>query len=143
MERKETRRSPPADSPRIAAVPANNRSRLGNGSILPAGVDGRSSAARRWKEIFRDAMDRTTGRHETLCRQLASLVVARERLDAAMANGETVDVLGLVRLAGQVHRTMRALGLVTTDANAEPADAVAPDMTNEAIRALRGAHEAA
>jgi hypothetical protein len=113
-------------------VPRNNRSRIGNGSALPAGVDGRSSAARRWKEIFRDAMSRAATRHETLCRQLASLVVARERLDAAMANGETVDVADLVRLAGQVHRTMRALGLVATDAD-EPA----LDGTDAAIAALR------
>jgi hypothetical protein len=136
MERTKSDRNSPADRARSAAVPRNNRSRLGNGSILPAGVDGRSGAARRWKELYRDSMERTDGRHEVLCRQLASLVVARERLDAAMASGETVDVLDLVRLAGQIHRTMRAMGLVTTDADVEPA----PDVTDEVIARIRAHH---
>ena len=87
MKRTPASRRTPADSPHVAPVPANNRSRLCNGSALPSGVDGRSSAARRWKEIFSDSMHKTGGRHEQLCRQLASLVVARETLDARLGAG--------------------------------------------------------
>ncbi len=111
-------------------MPINNRTRVGNGSALPSGIDGRRSAARRWKEIFRDGMDRTGGKHETLCRQLASLVVARERLDAALASGEAIDVLALVRIAGAISRTMSTLGIVADDGPGE-------DVTAEVIARIR------
>lgn len=112
-------------------MPANNRSRLGNGSALPSGIDGRTGPARRWKECFYYYMSETGGRHEQIIRGLASLIVARERLDAAMAKGEAVDVLALVRLAGQIQRCLRALGLVTVD------DEPAPDATEQVLARIR------
>jgi hypothetical protein len=117
------RRKTPADSAGAAALPPNSRTRIGNGSRMHAGVDGRSTAARRWKEIYLDAMSRTDGRRIQLCRQLASLVVARERLDGALANGQEVDVLDLVRCAGAINRTMMHLGLAEPAPDPLPADA--------------------
>jgi len=124
----------PAGNPHLAPVPANNRSRLGNGSALPSGVDGRSSAARRWKEIFRDSMHNTGGRHEQTCRSLASMVLQREALDAALARGEPIDADLLLRLSSEIRRTTTRLGL----------DEASPeDGTQAAIRALREGREEA
>ncbi len=133
LTRTEQAENSPAERARIADIPRNNRSRLGNGSILPAGVDGRSSAARRWKEIFRDSMAQTGGVRDSLCRSLASLTVQREALDAALARGESVDTALLVKLSGEIRRTMTRLGL-----DEEPAE----DGTAQAIAALRASAEA-
>ena len=114
-------------------MPANNRSRLGNGSALPSGTDGRRSAARRWKEIFRDGMARTGGRHETLCRSYASLVVRREMIDAEVVRGVDVDVDLLLRIASEIRRTAERLGLL--------GDLPGEDETDAAIDALRGHRE--
>lgn len=108
-----------------------NRSRLTNGSALHlSGVDGRSREARRWRDLYRQYMAETSGRHEQLCRTLASLVLQREVLDAALARGESVSIDDLLRLAGAISRTLARLGLVAD--TAEPVD-----YTNEAIRLMR------
>lgn len=89
-----------------------NRSALSNGSrILPKGIDGRSAEARRWKDVYRDAMDRTGGRCEQACRSYASLVVEREAFDADIAQGYVIDRWELVRLTNAIDRLERRLGL--------------------------------
>jgi hypothetical protein len=114
---------------RITGMPVNNRTRLGNGSALPRGIDGRSSAARRWKEIYREAMERSEGRFEQLCRSLATLVCRREQLDQMAQRGEDVDVLLLCRLSGEIRRLLARMGL---DAEHEVVDG-----TQQALEALR------
>lgn len=102
----------PADRARIADVPRNNRSAVSNGSRVAVGIDLRTREGRRWRDCYADAMRQTGGRNETLCKQLASLIVQRERLDSMLARGEPVDTQDLIRLAGAVSRTMTKLGIV-------------------------------
>jgi hypothetical protein len=91
------------------------RSRLTNGKLLPAGIDGRCRDARRYRDLYSQFMRQCHGQHDQLCRQLASLVLQRERLDAAIARGELADDLHLVRLAGIINRTLARLNRVAPD----------------------------
>ena len=100
-------------------VSINNRSRITNGTRL--GVDLRTSTGRRWRDIFADAMRRTRGSHEQLCRSLATLTIEHEALDAAVVGGRDIDPLHLIRLAGAIKRTLDRLDLVA------PAEPVADD----------------
>ena len=81
-------------------------------------MDGRTRQARRWRDIFRDHLKQTGGQQEILCRSLASLVVQREFLDAAIARGELVDPLHLVRTCGAIARILIRLGLVAGEPEA-------------------------
>lgn len=128
MERHAAHRKQPADSARLVAAKPTARSRITNGKQLHAGADGRTREARRWRDLYRHYMVATGGRCEQLCRSLASLIVERERLDAACARGEPVDALLLVRLSGEIRRLLTRLGLDEP----EPYDG-----TQDAIRALR------
>jgi hypothetical protein len=131
--RTETRQKQPADSRRITAASA--RSRLTNGKQLHAGIDGRSQPARRWRDLFRAAMERTGSRHEQLCRSLASMVIERERLDAAAASGLPVDVSLLVKLSSEIRRTQERLGILGPDGDE------GEDVTDLVIARLRAQRE--
>jgi len=123
----------PASRPRLADLPAASRSRIANGRL---GVDLRTAAGRRWRDVFLAAMEATGSRHESLCRQLATLTVRREQLDADVAGGRDVDVDLLLRLASEVRRTLTRLGLTDVE------DPVGEDVTDQVIahvrRQLRG-----
>jgi hypothetical protein len=110
--------------PTLAELPPASRSRIANGRL---GVDMRSASGRRWRDVFLAAMEATHARHESLCRQLATLTVRREQLDAEVAAGRDVDIDTLLRLASEVRRTQRTLGLITsTEPGPEPLPADAP-----------------
>jgi hypothetical protein len=91
-------------------MPRNNRSAVSNGTRL--GIDLRSKDGRRWRDIYAAAMEATHARHESLCRQLATLTIRREQLDAQVAAGRDVDIDLLLRLSSEVRRTQERLGLL-------------------------------
>lgn len=101
----------PAERARTAAVPRNNRSAVSNGSRVANGIDLRSREGRRWRDLVLHYLSETGGRHDALCKQAASLIIQRERLDSMLARGEPVDTLDLVRLCGAINRTLARLGL--------------------------------
>jgi len=129
--RPDDRQNTPADGRRIAAASA--RSRVTNGRVLIAGIDGRSRQARRWRDLFRGFMADTGGRNETLCRSLATMVVQRERMDAALVAGDDVDVGELARLCGAISRIMTKLGLADPDSG----DDDLAENTRQAVAAAR------
>ena len=110
-------------------MPANNRSRISNGSL---GIDLRTRTGRRWRDVYLDAMRRTDGRNEVLCRSLASLTVQHEEMDAALSRGEPVDVGLLVKLSGAISRVMVRAGIFADDDYGPGIDG-----TQAAIDALR------
>lgn len=126
----------PAIRPRLADLPAASRSRIANGRL---GVDLRTAAGRRWRDCFLSAMEATGSRNESLCRQLATLTVRREQLDAAVAAGKPVDVDLLLRLSSEVRRTLDRLRLTDPDGDDEEGE----DVTAEVIARIRAADEAA
>ena len=95
------------------------RSAISNGSTLFTGVDGRSRGARRFRDLYHDYLNQTGGRHDELCRQAATLVLQRERLDVALVKGEPVDPSHLVRLAGAINRTLARLNLLSGEPEPE------------------------
>jgi len=123
ISRTEPRQNSPADRARIAEVPRNNRSAIANGAL---GVDQRTKTGRRWRDLFLHYMGETGGKREQECRSLSSLVLTRESLDAALARGEPVDPMDLVRVCGAISRALVRLGLVDADEPDEPLPADAP-----------------
>ena len=104
---------------RVLPSKRKGRAAITNGRMLLVGVDHRSRPARRFRDLFHDYMKRTNGRDEELCRQLASLVVQRELLDAAAIRGDSSDALHLVRLAGAINRTYAKLKFTEKDHDAD------------------------
>ena len=100
---------------RLLPSKAKGRAAVTNGTLLLIDCDGRSRAARRYKDCFRKYMAETDGRQEETCKQLASLVTQRELLDASLVRGEHVDSLHLVRLCGAINRTLGLLRRATVD----------------------------
>ena len=107
------------DSTRDVPVKLKGRSAVSNGSTLLIGVDDRSRSARRFRDLYHGYLEQTGGEHDELCRQAATLVLQRERLDAAVVRGEPVDPSHLVRLAGSINRTLAKLGFVAGEPQAE------------------------
>jgi hypothetical protein len=105
--------------PRIRLSKAKARSAITNGRALLAGVDGRSRAARRYRDLVAHYTRQTGGRSEELVRQLASLILQRELLDAQAVRGEPVDALHLVRLCNSISRTLSRLKIASKDTEAE------------------------
>jgi hypothetical protein len=102
-----------------AAPSITNRSAIVNGTrLLPRGLDARSARGRRWKEVHRSLVEATGGEdsltesRRALIRRCASLVVLGEDLDARIVAGDVVDPLEVVRVSGQLSRTLRELGLL-------------------------------
>jgi hypothetical protein len=100
----------------IVERPSRSRSALSNGSRLhPRNVDGRSSAARRFRDLvlsFAEGLggaDRLSEAEKALCRTAAGITVELERHQAAAASGCEVDAETLTRLANSQARVLAAL----------------------------------
>lgn len=95
----------------------DQRSRITNHNNLLPGLDGRSSAARRFRDLVNSYVSDAGGLSECseirlgLIRRLASIVVQSEILELKMANGEEVDVAILCQLASTTVRISSRLGL--------------------------------
>lgn len=119
---------------KVAPASPANRARVTNGSAVLPGVDGRSAPARRYRDLLRGFLEQTAGRHDALCRQLATLVLTHEQLSARVVRGEHVEPDELIRLAGSIDRLHRRLGLDTAPAAPEPAKLSATEMAIAAVR---------
>jgi hypothetical protein len=91
------------------------RSAISNGTRLFAGVDGRSATARRFRDLLADLMrdlggatSLTTMQHG-LARQVATLQLQAEHLQAAVVRGDVVDSKDLVRVSGEARRILAGL----------------------------------
>lgn len=100
-------------------ISPTNRSRLSNGTSLHlAKVDGRTSEARRWRDVYRELVATLGGENKVsepqrfAVRRVASMVVGSELLDAKIANGVSVDLDVYLRLSSTIARTLRSLGIV-------------------------------
>ncbi len=95
-----------------------NASRVTNGSALHFdGGDGRSGAARRWRDLFERitketlAQGRKTEAARQLVRRATMLAFLAERMEGAVVRGEPIDEGNYVRIAGALSRCYVALGL--------------------------------
>lgn len=106
----------PAERIPSTSRPRNNRAAVSNGRLLPRGIDGRSAAGRRWKDLYRDFSSQLPagppmpGRDARL-RALVGVSVAIERITAQQAAGRPVDHTELVSLVNAQGRMLSELGL--------------------------------
>jgi len=95
--------------------PVNNRSKVGNGSKLLAGVDGRSAIARRFREIAAElAADRGGDISEGqrgIIQRAAALSVWLEDQESRLANGEDFDIAPYTTATNTLRRLLADLGL--------------------------------
>jgi hypothetical protein len=106
----------PDESPASSARKPTARSRVTNGKELLANIDGRSTEARRYRDLclsFADDLGGAAGLTESqraLVRQAAALSVQSEKLQAAMIRGEDVSDEQMTRVANSLSRTLSRLG---------------------------------
>jgi hypothetical protein len=99
------------------------KSAVTNGSEILPGLDGRSGAGRRYRDLVNIYLEQLGGAkqvHEPklgVLRQLAQITVKAEQLGAAMAKGEKVNTAELCTLASTVLRLSMRLGF---EHSAEP-----------------------
>jgi hypothetical protein len=96
---------------------ATQRARVTNHHDLLPGLDGRTPAARRFRDLVSafiadmGGIDCCSEIRLGLLRRLAAVTVQSELLEARMVNGERVDVSTLCTLASTVVRLSQRLGL--------------------------------
>jgi hypothetical protein len=108
------------ESQPIVARSQTLRSRITNGSQLLAGIDGRTAAARRYRDLTISLADDLGGAsslmeaQRALVRQAAAMIVQSEKLQGEVLRGEIVDCEQLTRLANAATRILSRLGLKRT-----------------------------
>lgn len=97
---------------------AFGRSAVSNGTRLLAGADGRSKAARRFRDLVNSyceaigtEISRMPESQRTIVRQAAGVSLQCETMQTAIVNGHDVDVEQMVRLSNLLARLLRALGI--------------------------------
>jgi hypothetical protein len=99
----------------VATRPLTVRSAVTNDPLWLRGVDGRSAAARRYRDVAIALADDLGGQDEldeaskVLVRQAAALTVQVESLQTRIVAGEGVDNEELTRLSNALTRTLQRL----------------------------------
>jgi hypothetical protein len=115
FEAMEVSASSPIDRLEVGRQKDARRSRITNGSDLLPGIDGRSTVARRYRDIAgailvdQGGIDHCSESRKQLIRRFAAAAVLAEQLESRLANGEQVDInehavlsSTLVRLAAKI-----------------------------------------
>jgi hypothetical protein len=118
------------DRPTTAQLPRAQRSRITNGALHDRRVNGRTAAARRYRdavdalcaEVGQPLAEMTESRRATL-RMAAAFVVAAEDQQATLAQGQPVDQEQLVRQANTLQRLLCELGLARASDDRSPRSA--------------------
>jgi hypothetical protein len=97
----------------LATQCATTRSKVSNGTRLLQNVDGRSSLARRFRDLFRfyeaELGGNLTEAERGQVNQAVALRLRSEQMHAAIVRGEAVDDDHLVRISGEQRRIDDAL----------------------------------
>src|SRR5258708_39281023 len=92
---------------------ATTRSKVSNGTRLFANTDGRTSSARRFRDLvqsFEAEFDGDLGEADrSLIRQSATLLLKSEQMQEAVVRRAPVDSDSLIRMAGPAKRVLAAL----------------------------------
>jgi hypothetical protein len=112
----------------IAQPSPNNRTRAGLGREMLPGVDGRSWAGRRYREVAADLVAHLGGEatvpQEALIRRIAQLIIWTEQQEAAFANDpDSFDVAQFTTATNALRRMLVDLGLERKTRD------IAPDLT--------------
>jgi hypothetical protein len=110
----------------MAKWPARGRSIATNGLHALRGVDSRTAAARRYRDLTMSLADDLGGpaslteAQRALVRQAAAMIVQSEKLQGEVLRGEVVDSEQLVRLANAATRILSRLGIKRTPRDTTP-----------------------
>jgi len=116
----------PANRKRIAVASSTVRSAIANGSRLLEGLDGRSAAARRYRDVQDDiardlgGFDRLTETQRHLIRSASGLVLLREALDVKVLNGENVSAAEYCRISNSLRRVLATIGFTRSQRDVTP-----------------------
>jgi len=110
-----------------ATPPPTARSAVANGSkLFIEGVDGRSAAARRYRDLVAEFTSDIGGdpseAQKQLIRRAASLSVWCELVEVRLANGEDVDIGPLTTAANSLRRILQDIGLERRQKDITPPD---------------------
>ena len=98
----------------LATAIPTTKSKVSNGTRLLQNVDGRSSSARRFRDLVRAYKTECGGNltevERGLIRQAAALTFKAESLQSDLVNGNPVDGDQLIRLTGTAKRILTAIG---------------------------------
>jgi hypothetical protein len=95
----------------------HGRDRVSNGRDILPGVDGRSSIARRYREITSAILTDNGGpefvseARTHLVRRFAAVAVQAERIEAELVNGEEIDIYAHMLLCSTAARLASRIGL--------------------------------
>lgn len=107
----------PADSAALAPMSPTARSRISNGSAVLDGIDGRSSTARRFRDVLAEIVadlggsDRLSEGQRQIARRCAMLAVECEKIEALGVAGEAIDLDTYGQLTDRIGRAFQRLGL--------------------------------
>ena len=119
----------PGRSPNPTPAKLPNRSRVTNGSELLPGVDGRSTWARRLRDLITLHVDDLGGEgaiseaERSIVRRAATLTVELERMEAVFATAGEAKASDLdlyQRTAGNLRRLLESVGLERRQRNVTP-----------------------
>ncbi len=92
---------------------ATTRSKVSNGTRLFANTDGRTSSARRFRDLVQSFEAEFDGdlceADRSLIRQAATLLLKSEQMQEAVVRGEPVDSDALIRMASTAKRVLAAI----------------------------------
>jgi hypothetical protein len=98
-----------------AATKPQARSRVSNGSTLLEGADGRSTAARRYRDVLNELISDLggdpSGAQSAIARRAAALCVVCEQAEAEMVAGGVLDLGEFTTAANSLRRLLSDLGL--------------------------------
>src|SRR5271169_2461375 len=105
----------PCDAPEVA--PRKGRSRISNGHDVLPNVDGRSTIARRYRDITtaiivdQGGVDQCSESRQQLIRRFAAAAVLAEQMESHLANGEQIDVQQHALLCSSLVRLAQRIGI--------------------------------
>lgn len=107
------------ESPPNVPISPHIRTRVGNGTALLAGIDGRSAGARRYREVLSGLCEEITNRkrpatmaEQMLARRAAFITIWCEDAEAKMARGEAVDIKEFTEATNTLRRTLTDAGVI-------------------------------
>lgn len=111
-------------NPRQSTLKPQAKTRVGNGTMVLEGVDGRSVVFRRYREILTSLSSDLGGdlseAQQQIARRAASLAIWCEQQDKEAANGATIDIATYTTASNSLRRLLETLGLKRVPRNVTP-----------------------
>jgi hypothetical protein len=107
----------PVESLALAPRKAEARSRISNGRDLLPGIDGRSTVARRYRDIAgailvdQGGINHCSESRKQLIRRFAAAAVLAEQMEARLANGQEINVSEHALLCSTLVRIGQRIGI--------------------------------